>query len=99
MNEMKIALPTDDGKNISEHFGRCKEFKIIKNTEEKTLKNNHDEILPAVRLNKEGVNVVVIKNIGEGAKAMLKKYNIKMLKAEYDSIDENVQKIDKLKEL
>ena len=98
---MKIAIPTQDKKTIASHFGRTKYLLIFdtNNKEKQFIENKHDEKLPAVSLKEQGVNEVIVTGIGYKALKLLDKFNIKVLKAEYEDIEENLKNIDKLREL
>ena len=97
---MRIALPTEDNETIFPHFGRTPKFIIIdtETGESKTINNNHDEKFPATKLAEEKVNIVITNSLGNGAIAMLKNYNIKVLKAKYKRIKDNIEHLDELKE-
>ncbi len=98
---MKIAFPTNDGKNIFPHFGRVKYYLIYNDStkEKKTIENNHDEKLPAVLLKELDIDEVVLLEAGENALKLLNKFGIKAVKAEGTNIEENINKIRELKEI
>jgi len=99
---MKIAFATN-GKNlkaeIALHFGRAKNF-LLYDTEKGSFEVfENPEIegkeLPPDFLNRLKVDVVITFSLGPMAFEKLKKYNIKMFKAEKGSIAENFEKFKK----
>lgn len=84
---MKIALP-NEGKMINQHFGKSKSFVIAKiqggeliNTEEMSVENlqhNHDGL--SGFLLSQGVSIVIVGGIGEGALKALNEVGIKTIR-------------------
>ncbi len=88
---------------VFEHFGRAPYYLIINEevTDEgrdsnegvevmKVIENN-GEMLPAIVLWKEKVNVVIIKNIGQKAFLILNKQGIRVFRAKYDRVVDNIK--------
>ncbi|MCD6403942.1 MAG: NifB/NifX family molybdenum-iron cluster-binding protein [Nanoarchaeota archaeon] len=84
---MRVAFPTEDGRRISEHFGRSKYFLIYdtETKEKKLVGNPHGEgpnvVGHAKLLNlllREEVSKVICWNIGVRMREDLKKVGIKV---------------------
>ena len=54
---MKIAIPTNDGINLSAHFGRCRQFLIFE-------ARNGEVKLIETRMNAGGITVVLVDAAG-----------------------------------
>ena len=97
-SSMKIALPTRDGR-IDDHFGHCHHYTIY------TVENGmilSTEELPspegcgcksgiAADLQRMGVEVMLAGNMGEGAKNVLQKHNIAVIRGCSGDIETLVQ--------
>ncbi|ADC64852.1 Dinitrogenase iron-molybdenum cofactor biosynthesis protein [Ferroglobus placidus DSM 10642] len=95
---MKVAIPTDDGVRVSEHFGRAKFVYITDGKESKLVENPHvpkrgHKALPRL-LKEEGVEVVFAKHVGEGMRENLKEFGIRV---EIVGEDEISKLVDRLK--
>lgn len=91
---MKLAIPTNDRKTIAKRTGRCKEFVIVEIDNNKiqynyvanTLEHNHDEneehehshdeIIKLL----EGIDLLVVKNVGKYMLNDLKKHHIEFIR-------------------
>ena len=84
---MKIAVPTRDGR-VDDHFGHCDHYTIFTIEERKVVAR---ESLPspegcgcksgiATVLRDMGVEVMLAGNMGEGAKNVLQKHNIAVIR-------------------
>lgn len=90
---MVIAVPTDDGKCVSAHFGHARYFLIIDNTskEQKLIENPHEKeqneaaghgkLLKMLVQNK--VNQVICSNLSQKMEN-----NLKSLKIDVKKVDE-----------
>lgn len=75
---MKIAIPIKDNE-ISEHFGRCEYFLIVENGKVEKVKAPEHTFGSFPNFLKElKVDKVIVRNIGERAKALLKSYSIEV---------------------
>ncbi|HMA69617.1 MAG TPA: NifB/NifX family molybdenum-iron cluster-binding protein [Candidatus Mcinerneyibacterium sp.] len=89
----KIAFPTNDGKTISGHFGRCKHFKVveIKNDEVVSQKNletpAHQPGLYPKALADAGVDCVIVSGMGRKAVDIFNKNNINVIMGHSGDID------------
>jgi len=94
-----VATPTEDTK-ISEHFGRSPYFAIItiegKSYTVKFIPNmRHQGIRASDIAVKEGIDIVVVTNIGLGALNMLKSAGIRICKATKNSLKDLIEDITK----
>ena len=98
MNIMKIAVPTRDGR-VDDHFGHCDHYTIFTIEERKVVAR---ESLPspegcgcksgiATVLRDMGVEVMLAGNMGEGAKNVLQKNNITVVRGCAGDIETLVQ--------
>lgn len=92
---MKIAIPTNDGKTIADHFGRCafyacfdengKSLKEIKNTSE----HMGGQGLPPELLKSNDVDTLLCKDLGPNAIRLCKQNNIKVFRrADTETVQE-----------
>ena len=95
---MKIAVPTRDGR-VDDHFGHCDHYTIFTIEERKVVAR---ESLPspegcgcksgiATVLRDMGVEVMLAGNMGEGAKNVLQKHNIAVIRGCKGDIETLVQ--------
>lgn len=95
---MKIAVPTRDGR-VDDHFGHCDHYTIFTIEERKVVAR---ESLPspegcgcksgiAAVLQQMGVNVMLAGNMGEGAKNVLQKHDIVVVRGCSGDIETLVQ--------
>lgn len=95
---MKIAVPTRDGR-VDDHFGHCDHYTIFTIEERKIVAR---ESLPspvgcgcksgiAAVLQEMGVNVMLAGNMGEGAKNVLQKHDIVVVRGCSGDIETLVQ--------
>ncbi|NOY10697.1 MAG: hypothetical protein GXO67_01130 [Archaeoglobi archaeon] len=89
---MKVAIPTDDGKTVSEHFGRARYFYIYGDGAVKLVENphrehagrmghgrghhGHHEVVELFK--KEGVRKVLTFHVGEGMRRNLEDAGIEI---------------------
>lgn len=70
---MKIAVPTNDGKTVAEHFGRCEFYSCYNEKGEEVVgfKNISSHMggkgLPPEVLKENGVNILLCKDLGPNA--------------------------------
>lgn len=70
---MKIAVPTNDGKMVAEHFGRCDSYSCYDEKGEKngTFTNTSTHMggkgLPPEVLKENGVSILLCKDLGPNA--------------------------------
>lgn len=89
----KIAITTEEGEVIFQHFGRCSRFTIYElagNTllSKKVLESNgagHEEL--AVLLKENNIDVLICGGIGEGAINALTEYGIRVVSGMQGDID------------
>lgn len=83
---MKIAIPTNDGEKVADHFGRCASYICFDGDGKKTepIKNTSEHMggkgLPPELLKKNGVDVLLCKDLGPNAVRLCKESNIKVFK-------------------
>ncbi|MBE8539058.1 NifB/NifX family molybdenum-iron cluster-binding protein [Geoglobus acetivorans] len=86
---MKVAIPTDDGTLVSEHFGRARYFYITDGKNAKLAENPHREHAGRHEKHRrkhelvnllvgEGVEVVYALHVGEGMRRNLGEAGIKI---------------------
>lgn len=92
MNSMIVAVATD-GKNVSEHFGKCENFTLyeiesssVKNKKViSTIGNQHGALPPFLK--SQGVEVAIVGGLGAGAKQGLVENGIEVIAGISGSID------------
>jgi predicted Fe-Mo cluster-binding NifX family protein len=90
---MKVALPKN-GVMLNQHFGRSEEFSIVtvdemdiiglKEVNTEDLQHNHQGL--SELLAKEGVSVVIVAGMGDGAYRALREKGIKVIRGASGSI-------------
>lgn len=88
---MKVAIPTDDGKTVSAHFGRARYFYITDGKSAKLVENphrghagrhgsgrhhTHHEVVELFR--KESVNKALALHVGEGMRRNLEEAGVEI---------------------
>lgn len=94
---MKVAIPTDDGVRVSEHFGRARYIYITDGKESKLIENPHvpkegHKALPRI-LKEEGVERVFAKHVGKGMMRNLKESGIDVTIVSEDEIAKIVDRL------
>jgi len=91
---MKIALPTNDGKSVADHFGRCLSYTCFDEdgNKLKEIKNTSEHMggkgLPPKLLKNNCVNVLLCKDLGPYAISLCSQNEIRVFKySEAKSID------------
>jgi len=83
---MKIAIPTNDGKKVADHFGRCASYACYEEDGKKieSIENTSEHMggqgLPPELLKKNEVDVLLCKDLGPNAVRLCKESNIKVFK-------------------
>ena len=84
---MKIAIPTDDGKTIAGHFGRCLSYACFDENGNvlEEIKNTSEHMggqgLPPELLKKNNVEVLLCRDLGPNAIDLCNKKEIKVYKS------------------
>lgn len=93
---MKIAVATENGL-VSGHFGKCEQFTVFE-TEDKSIKGKvlldtkaHGHALLPSFLASNGVEVVIVGGMGEGAKQNMDSLGIRIVSGASGNVDEVVQ--------
>ena len=93
---MQIAIPTKAGV-VDDHFGHCEYYTIFTIANDKQISDTRRFDAPsgcgcksgvAVTLQEMGVNVMLAGNMGDGAKNVLEKNNIKVVRGCSGDINE-----------
>lgn len=93
---IKIAVATDEDKNIFQHFGKCPEFtvfttkgsRIVSRASLKSGAAGHSEL--AGLLMNDGVDVLICGGIGQGAMDMLKDSDITVVPGMKGSVEQTI---------
>lgn len=95
--DMMIAIPSNDGMNVEEHFGHCREFVLIgvqdgKETSRETLTppEHAPGVFPAF-LAEKGANIIITGGMGGRAVDLFKSNDIDVILGAQGSIDDNLR--------
>lgn len=103
---MKILVPTNDGVNVAEHFGRCESYMVLNEKSQITgeIKNTSEHMggkgLPPELMRDNKANVLLCKDLGMRALSLCNEYGIKVYTSQSKTIKEifDLWKKGKLKE-
>lgn len=94
---MKIAIPVKDG-NLSDHFGTANKFAIFDDQTNQTDYVTSPEHQPGLYpkfLKERDVDCVVTGGIGQRAVSLLHEFDIDIIIAESDSVENIIEKFKK----
>lgn len=95
---MKIALPSRDNQ-VDMHFGHCAEFMVVQIDDDKKIADTTKIVPPAgcgcktniiPVLAQQGVSVMLVGNIGQGAVNVIEQHGIKVVRGCSGSVEKVV---------
>ncbi len=85
MKEMTIAIPSNDGETVEEHFGHCRQFVLITTRDGKEVSKafvDPPEHVPGsfpAFLAEQGANIIITGGMGGRAVSLFKEQNIDVI--------------------
>ena len=92
---MRVAIANDNG-NVGQHFGHCERFTVFEVENDKIISNSilnspkHEHGIMPQFLFDNGLNVVIVGGMGEGAKNKLNVFNINYFVGINSTVDEAI---------
>jgi predicted Fe-Mo cluster-binding NifX family protein len=91
---MKLAIPTNNGKNIAEHFGRCEFYAILNEKGEDLgqIENTSEHMggtgLPPELMKEHQINILLCRDIGPKALDLCQRLKIEVFTDQAETIEE-----------